>query len=636
MFDSEPKYLTVKDVAEELGVSTATINNWIKLNTISTIKNNKYFERDEIKRVKSKLTDENNNQLSNRANKTNAVRTFIPVEYFSDNSNLVLVEDIIDNIVSSKLNIEKSLFVIAISQLAKSGLLNYNFSEKRFDFISDNPFLVCFLETWYDQLPNSDLSNYSLLLAKTLPDNEQDLLGICYQSLKNEGEKSKTGSYYTPAAIVENAREYVKPNTKILDPCCGTGQFLVQLNATNPSQLFGMDIDALAVKLAKVNLFIAYPKYHFEPQIFCKNFLFDLELEGMFRDTIFTDYDLIATNPPWGFRFDIYTKGLIRQRYAQIESTESFALFLYNASKLLNENGVLSFVLPESFLNVKTHSGIRKHIFKNSKILKIKYLNRIFKNVFTPVIQLDVQKNKLAYTDFIIETNNKIVNYSIAKIKQNADYSISINQNQNTDEVLDKVFKKPHYTLKNNADFALGIVTGNNEKCLSNHKTETNEAIYKGRDVQPFALSKPTHFITFEPQNFQQVAPVAKYRMKQKLIYRFISKDLVFALDSQQSLTLNSANIVIPTLDYPVKTILALFNSRLYQFIFQQKFNSIKVLKNHIESLPLPVLSEVIHLEIEKKVDDIMLMPSKKVIDELNQFILSIFDLSESDINLKP
>jgi hypothetical protein len=57
------------------------------------------------------------------------------------------------------------------------------------------------------------------------------------------------------------------------------------------------------------------------------------------------------------------------------------------------------------------------------------------------------------------------------------------------------------------------------------------------------------------------------------LIYRFISKYLVFAYDDKQKLTLNSANIVIPkTDDYPIKVIAALFNSSLYQFIFQKKF----------------------------------------------------------------
>jgi N-6 DNA methylase len=69
---------------------------------------------------------------------------------------------------------------------------------------------------------------------------------------------------------------------------------------------------------------------------------------------------------------------------------------------------------------------------------------------------------------------------------------------------------------------------------------------------------------------------------------------------------LNSANIVIPKIDYPIKVILALFNSELYQIVFQNKFKSIKVLKQHIQQLPLPILETQHIKEIEKMVDKIL------------------------------
>jgi hypothetical protein len=68
---------------------------------------------------------------------------------------------------------------------------------------------------------------------------------------------------------------------------------------------------------------------------------------------------------------------------------------------------------------------------------------------------------------------------------------------------------------------------------------------------------------------------------------------------------LNSANILIPKIDYSIKVILALFNSELYKQIFQKKFNSIKVLKSHIQELPLPILDEDKYRFIENKVDEI-------------------------------
>jgi len=92
------------------------------------------------------------------------------------------------------------------------------------------------------------------------------------------------------------------------------------------------------------------------------------------------------------------------------------------------------------------------------------------------------------------------------------------------------------------------------------------------------------------PERFQQTAPERKYRAPEKLIYRFISKYLVVAYDDRGSLTLNSANILITRMEgYPAKAVLALFNSTLYQYLFQKKFSSIKVLRGHLEQLPLPL-----------------------------------------------
>ena len=115
------------------------------------------------------------------------------------------------------------------------------------------------------------------------------------------------------------------------------------------------------------------------------------------------------------------------------------------------------------------------------------------------------------------------------------------------------------------------------------------------------------------------------------MIYRFISKYLVFAYDDKQKLTLNSANIVIPkTDDYPIKVIAALFNSSLYQFIFQKKFSSIKVLRNHIEQMPLPLWDKVTFSEIIKLVDEIIDKGDK--FEELDYFIMKKYSLSSQEI----
>ena len=91
-------------------------------------------------------------------------------------------------------------------------------------------------------------------------------------------------------------------------------------------------------------------------------------------------------------------------------------------------------------------------------------------------------------------------------------------------QVLNKIKTiKNASSLLGNADFALGIVTGNNKKYISNVKTSENEMVLKGADILKYHINTTTNYITFEPESFQQVAPTEIYRAQEKLLYRFIS-----------------------------------------------------------------------------------------------------------------
>lgn len=76
---------------------------------------------------------------------------------------------------------------------------------------------------------------------------------------------------------------------------------------------------------------------------------------------------------------------------------------------------------------------------------------------------------------------------------------------------------------------------------------------------------------------------------------------------NQQTLSLNSCNIVIPEIDgIEMKYVLAILNSSVASYFVTKKFNSIKLLRSHIEQIPIPIVSKDIQVAIVKKVDRIM------------------------------
>lgn len=634
--------LNLESTATFLGISTATVRNWVKCGYLQTLdeKTKYFFYLTEVENIKSNIANGNLEKLNKRANKAKADRTFLPDEYSQDKIGFSKLNSIVDFIKSNNIDLFPALLLVSLNLLKKEKILseaNIRGVIQKKDLSFTNKQINEEIKSWISEIGEGKIKeNFAFLLDCNIP-KQRDVLGFLYQSFLLEGQKSQSGSYYTPSNIVDEIiTEYARKDSKIFDPCCGTGQFLLAFAdvVENPSNIYGIDIDEIAVRIARLNILIKYKNKDFVPNIVCKNTLFDVGNYDLFslNDENIRDFDVIATNPPWGVHFLKENIKKLKKLYPAITSFESFSYFLKKSIDLLHNNGVISFILPESILNVKTHKDIREIILNNTHIKKIVYLNRVFKNVFTPVIRLDLKKSKKENGKIKIYKENENYDIEQTRWKNNQYLIFDIHANGFDAEIIDKIYATPHTTLEGKADWALGIVTGNNSKYIINELQKEFEEVYKGKDVEKFILSKPSNYIQFIPNKFQQVAPIEKYRANEKLIYRFISKYLVFAYDNKQKLTLNSANIVIPKIpNYPIKVIAALLNSSLYQFIFQKRFSSIKVLRSHIEQMPLPLWDKKTFEEIIKMVD--LIIKDKTIFEKLDNYIMDRYTLSSKEKN---
>lgn len=642
IFNNNEAVINLESTATFLGISTATVRNWVKCGHLKTLgEETKYFfHKKDIESVKSKILNGDLEKLNKRANKAKADKTFVPDEYAQDKNGFLQLSSIVEFVKSNNVDLFSAVLLITLNLLKKENILskvNIDDLIQKKDLHITNKQINEEIKSWLSEIDEKELNNkLSFLLDCDIP-KQRDVLGFLYQSLLIEGQKSQSGSYYTPSNLVDEIiKEHVKKDSKVLDPCCGTGQFLLAFSDVieNPSNIYGVDIDEIAVRIARLNILIKFKNKDFAPNIVCKDTLFEIGNYDLFslNDENIRDFDVIATNPPWGVHFSKEDIERLRKNYPAITSFESFSYFLKKSIDLLRKDGIISFILPESILNVKTHKDIREIILKNSQIKKIIYLDRVFKNVFTPVVRMDIQKSEKNQGSIQIQKGTEKYDIEQTRWLKNQDYVFDIHSSGFDEKIIDRIYFVSHTTLENKADWALGIVTGNNKGFIANELKDGFEPIFKGKDVERFILSEPSSYIKYVPEKFQQVAPTEKYRAKEKLIYRFISKYLVFAYDDEQKLTLNSANIVIPKIDnYPIKVIAALFNSSLYQFIFQKKFSSIKVLRNHIEQMPLPLWDKKTFSEITKLVDQSI--KNKDYYEKLDNYIMNKYSLSSQEIN---
>ncbi|MBL0104410.1 MAG: N-6 DNA methylase [Bacteroidetes bacterium] len=177
-----------------------------------------------------------------------------------------------------------------------------------------------------------------------------------------------------------------------LDPCCGTGSFLLsaarrkEIKAEN---LVGFDTDEHAVFLAKINLLLHYTSFIDEPKIYCIDSLRLVDAKAFFQSIGIKKVDAIATNPPWG----ACKNGDFPEELEQLTaSKEIFSMFIARSLELIRDKGECAFLLPESILNIQSHKGIRGLISTKTTITQIKEHGRIFTGVFTPVISMHFKK----------------------------------------------------------------------------------------------------------------------------------------------------------------------------------------------------------------------------------------------------
>jgi len=631
--------ISITNTAKILWISTATVRNWIKTWILNSIEINKkiFFKLKDIENLKKDIETWKLEKLNWRANKSKLKKGFIPNEYINSKEDIKILNKIIEFIDENQIDITTSLYLLSINLIKKEKLID-NFNIENIlswkEIITKNKQINIELLKWKEIIDFSKINkDYSFLLNCSLP-VQRDVLGSIYQSILPEGIKSENGSYYTPKPIVEKiVDEYITEKSLSLDPCCGTWQFLLSFaeKVKDPTNIYWFDIDELAIRIARLNLLLKFKEQNFIPNIICKNSLFEKNEDLLnINNKKIKGFDLIATNPPWWAHLSKEDESKLKELYPDIKSLEIFSYIILKSIELLKNDWQLSFILPESILNVKTHEDIRKIILKNTSIQKISNLNKVFKKVFTNVIRLDLTKKKTKDNKIKIIKEDNIYTISQLRWENNKNFIFDIHSNDFDNEIINKIYSNKHIILKDKAEWALWIVTWNNKKYILSEKVKNSEPIYKWKDLWNFKLKEPTNYIIFTPNKFQQVAPVEKYRVNEKLIYKFISKNLVFVYDNQKSLTLNSANILIPKLEnYNIKVILALFNSPIYQFIFQKKFSSIKVLKNHIEQLPLPIWDENTFDKIIKMVN--IWIENNWDFNNLNDFLFTKFNLTEKE-----
>lgn len=634
--------ISLQETCTILSISTATAKNWLRLGKLISEKDGITFQKNYILSLAKKMHSGEDNRLKSRRNKKSLKGKFIYKDYIHNTYNQSIIEEILSikpNLTERELRLVLANFAVQLFYQSRGKELESNII--LYDYIKKSPKNTVF----YSLITNfigtlepihtlsSDLVtilNHRLTFIKN-----EDTLGFCYISLRDIHQRKLTGAYYTPKktirVLIDNIINYTNLySATIFDPCCGTGNFLIELleRGVNIHHIYAQDIDTISVLLTQINI-----------AILCENITLDiLKSHFLCGDTLTNTFpqkfDIILGNPPWGFVFSEKEISELHTRYvtAKKRSLESYDLFVEKSLQMLKQNSLLAFVLPEAVLTVASHLNVRKLLIEHCSFQFVSYLGNVFSGVQCPSIILGATFDNLGNTmgckistntnDFIIHTNRHLDATSLA-------FHMSDEENN----CLETISSIPNaiFFSEDTAIFALGIVTGNNKQYIVHEPKENFEIILKGSDIQRYSVKKTNNYIQFQPDKFQQIASTEVYRAPEKLLYRFICEVPVFTYDDKQTLSLNSCNILIPKIKgLHIKYILAILNSSVATFFLSKKFRFLKLLRSHLQQLPIPFVDIATQEKIIQKVDHLLYTKEniKQQYEELDEEIMNLYQLN--------
>lgn len=409
-----------------------------------------------------------------------------------------------------------------------------------------------------------------------------------YEQSLSVADKNKKGIYYTPNSVIDEmfaALPIVRATDTFLDPCCGTGNFLIKAleKGFKPENIYGFDIDETALKIANARFYQTTGKHADH-----------IKSINLLEQNHHQKYDFIFTNPPWGYKFTTQQKITYANKFNQGIKVDSSALLVLIGLSILQKNGYLGVLLPDAFFNIGVFKSVRKALLKKALVklinhskpfagLQTKAYSFIIKNSshFTAVeCKTETSKHTRKQTDFINNPNH-IINFAAT---------------QPETTVISHLYSRPHQTLAGKANWGLGIVTGNNAKHLKEKPQQHFSPIYKGTDVEQGNIKPPSSYIFDDFSTLQQTADKSFYLAGKKIVYRFINANLIFAVDNKQRYFLNSANFLIlnqhalfaeDKLAITEEQLVFLMNTEIMNWLFKKLFNTHKVLRSDLEKLPI-------------------------------------------------
>ena len=484
-------------------------------------------------------------------------------------------------------------------------------------------------------------------------------------------------NYHKEYFLKNKTKKYMGSRYEIIDESGNLALWVRKQILIN--NIFGVDIDSNAVEVAKLSLLLKSFEDSFnvneygqgsllnekilpslDNNIKCGNSLIgndfyeshlDLDDATLYKINCFDweeefksifkggGFDVVIGNPPYVFvkyvdwaddvkdyfssNYDITNKDN-KSKSNQSGKINLYTLFIFRAIKLLKENGLFSFIVPNGLLRTTTYDMARKFILDNYHIDLIADLkDGVFKGVTAPTIIFKFSKShsnddtkiidaNCLVDGFVNESKCHYINQSI--FLENTSYTFSIFSNPKETVLFKKMESYNKYLGEITSEIIEGIVCKKEQILLEKPNDPLCRKFLEGKNIKKYKIDFNNKYIIFDRKKLHRARPDEVWNSDKKIIIQRISGGLhpiIAALDTENYYSFASTNLIIIKDEfkdiYSYELICALLNSKLINFYYVKNFTNastltVNISKTFLEKIPLPLID--LNNKEDKEVND--------------------------------
>ena len=282
-------------------------------------------------------------------------------------------------------------------------------------------------------------------------------------------------------------------------------------------------------------------------------------------------FDIVIGNPPFGAQLSTTEKNIYRQLYPETQfKIDTYSLFVLKAMNLLSYMGIASYILPNTLLDNFYEEEVRHKLLQEFVVVEVNDLNdKVFDGAVVHAMIFSFKN--MRKTDYKIQVNSTENLYDIPKeipasyFLHQPQFMISIRTFEQQ-ALIDKL----NYNcipLEDVLDIRQAIKTGDDKKFLTHHKETTNfKPILRGKDINRYSKHNPQIYVNYGKH---LACPRCSWIFEQpKILIREAGKNITATYDEENFYIMSSLyNAILKNTDFNLKYILALINSKIYQFL---------------------------------------------------------------------